>query len=162
MTIGNRQDLLRPLGQPLVARPAVALWTMPIATGLVCDDLVCAVVTLLQVCAERSGTACADVSECLPLLARQYFSPAIQELLTVLAEDIGDFQPRLGHRRRPSSLPRSIGFRESASAVPDRGPHLITTISPTLLTTATTHEAAKRFASGNQRIQVLPSWQPHL
>src|SRR6266849_3676118 len=93
MTIGNRQDLLRPLGEPLVARPAVTLWTMPIATGLVCDDLVCAVVTLLQVCAERSGTACADVSECLPLLARQYFSPAIQELLTVLAEDIGDFQP---------------------------------------------------------------------
>jgi hypothetical protein len=64
---------------------------MPIATGLVCDDLVCAVVTLLQVCAERGGTACADVSECLPLLARQYFFPAIQELLTVLAEDIGDF-----------------------------------------------------------------------
>ena len=26
---------------------------------------------------ERSGTACADVSECLPLLARQYFFPAI-------------------------------------------------------------------------------------
>jgi hypothetical protein len=88
---------------------------MPVATGLVCDDLVCSVVTLLQVCAERCGTARADVSECLPLPTRQYFSPAIQELLTVLAEDIGDFQPRLGHRRRPSSLPPSIGFSWSAS-----------------------------------------------
>src|SRR5258708_12413642 len=107
MTIGNRQDLLRPLGEPLVARPAVALWTMPIATGLVCDDLVCAVVTLLQVCAERSGTACADVSESLPLLARQYFSPAIQELLPILAADIAAFHPRPLHPHRPPSVPPS-------------------------------------------------------
>src|SRR5664279_4724192 len=31
MRVGNGQDLLRPGGQPLVARPAVALWAMPIA-----------------------------------------------------------------------------------------------------------------------------------
>lgn len=67
-------------------------------------------ITLLHLGAERGSTTRADVSECLALLGRQYTSPALQELLPVLAEDIGDFQPRLGHRRRPSSLEYSIGF----------------------------------------------------
>jgi hypothetical protein len=48
-------------------------------------------VALLYVCAEGSSTARADVSEGLALLGRQYMSPAIQELLPVLTEDIGDF-----------------------------------------------------------------------
>jgi len=37
-------------------------------------------------------------------LGRQHVSPAIEELLPVLSEDIGDFQPLLAHRCRPSSL----------------------------------------------------------
>src|SRR5215467_7746470 len=72
-------------------------------------------VALLHVCAEGSSTTRADVSEGLPLLARQYMSPAIQELLTVLSEDIGDFQPMFRHRCRPFSLEPSIGCSGSAS-----------------------------------------------
>jgi hypothetical protein len=66
---------------------------MAVAARSVCNLLMRAMITLLHLDAERGGTARADVSECLALLWRQYVSPAIQELLTVLAEDIGDFQP---------------------------------------------------------------------
>ena len=47
MAIGNGQDLLRPCGKPLVARPAVALWTVPVAARSVFNHLMGAVVALL-------------------------------------------------------------------------------------------------------------------
>ena len=73
-----------------------------------------AVVALLYVGAEGGGAACADIAERLPLLGRQYVSPAIEELLTVLAEDIGDFQPGFRYLLRPSAE-YSTGCRGSAS-----------------------------------------------
>jgi hypothetical protein len=75
-----------------------------------------ALITLLHLGTERGGTARADVSERLPLLWRQYISPAIEEILTVLTEDIGDFQPRLVHLCRPSSLDRKIGRNDNESS----------------------------------------------
>lgn len=102
MTIRNGQNLLGPVGKPLVARSAVALRAMPVATRPVFNHLVRAVVALLYVCAERSRAARADIPENLLLLGRQHISPALEEFLTVLAEDIGDFQPMFRHRRRPS------------------------------------------------------------
>ena len=74
-----------------------------------------AMITLLYLGTECGGAARADVSECLALLGRHYMIPAFQELLTVLSEDIGDFQPMLCHRCRPSSQRYSIGFSCSAS-----------------------------------------------
>ena len=74
-----------------------------------------AVVALLQVSAESGGSACADVSECSALMGIQPMPPRPEELLFVLTKDIGDFEPMLGHRCRPSSLDRSIGFSWSAS-----------------------------------------------
>jgi hypothetical protein len=76
MAVRNWQNLLCPLGKPLIAGPAVTFGAMPVATRLVFGDLVRAVVTLFEVCAERDGTACANVSESFPLLAGQYISPA--------------------------------------------------------------------------------------
>ena len=73
------------------------------------------VVTLFQACAERGSAACADVPECLALVGRQRIAPPREELLFVLAKDIGDFQPMLVHRCRPSSSERSMGFSGSAS-----------------------------------------------
>src|SRR3954454_3220314 len=73
-----------------------------------------AVVALPYVCAKGGGAARADIPERLPLLGRQYISPALEEFLTVLAEDIGDFQPGFRHRFRPSAE-YSTPFSWSAS-----------------------------------------------
>jgi hypothetical protein len=76
---------------------------MPISARVVYDVLVRASITLLNVMnAEFSGAACDDVSENPALLARQRVSPAVQKLLSVLSEDIGDFESLQDHRRRPS------------------------------------------------------------
>jgi hypothetical protein len=75
---------------------------MAVAARLVSNLLVRAMIALLHLGAERGGAARDDVSECLALLGRQNVSPSIEELLTVLAEDIGDFKPTFHHRRRPS------------------------------------------------------------
>ena len=60
-------------------------------------------VALPDVRAEGGGAACGDVTECLALLARENIGPAVEEFLSVLAEDIGDFQPIGGHRCRTGS-----------------------------------------------------------
>src|ERR1700694_202873 len=103
MAIGNGQNFLRPLGKPLVARPAVALWAMPVTARTVFNHLMGAVIALLYVGAEGGRAARADIPESLPLLGRQYRSPAIQEFLTMLAEDIGDFTSRFRPLLRPSA-----------------------------------------------------------
>ena len=103
MTIWNGQNFLRPGGKPVVARPAMALRAVPVATRFVFNHLVRAVVALLYVCAERGRAARADIPEGLPLLGRQYISPTIEEFLPVLAKDVGEFQLVFHHRRRPSS-----------------------------------------------------------
>jgi hypothetical protein len=51
------------------------------------------VITLLEARAERGGAACTDVPECLALVGRECSAPPLEELLFVLAKDIGDFQP---------------------------------------------------------------------
>src|ERR1051325_11168436 len=91
VAIRNRQNLGGSISKPLVACPAVAFWAMTVAARPVGNHLVPAMVTLLDVCAKRSSTARTDVSECLPLLGRQHIPPAIEEFLTVLTENIGDF-----------------------------------------------------------------------
>jgi hypothetical protein len=67
---------------------------MAVAAGSVCNFLMTAMVALVYLRAKGGGTACADVAECFALLRRQCVTPALQELLSVLSEDIGDFQLR--------------------------------------------------------------------
>ena len=62
-----------------------------------------AAITLFNVMhTEFGGAACDDVPKHPALLARKRVPPAIQELLSVLSEDIGDFESLRCHRRRPS------------------------------------------------------------
>jgi hypothetical protein len=68
--------------------------------GWVLGELMGAVIALLQMSAEGGGSACADVAESLELLAREHVAPAVEEFLSVAAEDIGDFQSLLVHRWR--------------------------------------------------------------
>jgi hypothetical protein len=72
------------------------------AAGIENEVLVGTVITLLEACAQSGGSACADVPERLALVGRESMAPSRQELLLVLAKDIGDFQPMFHHRRRPS------------------------------------------------------------
>jgi hypothetical protein len=71
------------------------------------------VVTLLDMAAEGSGAAGADVAECPQLRSGE--APLLaEELLFVLAKDIGDFEPMSAHSgSSPSVLLR--GFSASAS-----------------------------------------------
>jgi len=89
--IHHRQEFLAPFGEPLVAGSAMTLGTVPVATGSVFDHLVRTAIALLHECAEEDGTARADVPENLALLVRQHAAPAVEEFLSVLSEDIGDF-----------------------------------------------------------------------
>ena len=54
--------------------------------------------------AEGSGAARADVTECSKLMGGEDMPPLLEELLFVLAKDIGDFQPMFDHSCWPSSL----------------------------------------------------------
>ena len=109
MGIRNRQDLAGAVSKPAVARPAVAGGAVAVAAGAVLDELMGAVIALPHVSAEGGGPACADVAECLELLAREYVAPAVEELLSVSAEDIGDFESRFTHRWRMLSTDWSMG-----------------------------------------------------
>jgi hypothetical protein len=68
------------------------------------------VVALLEVRAESGGAAGADVSEGSALRGVEHVPPSPEELLFVLAKDIGDFEPMFSHRCRPSSFEWSMGF----------------------------------------------------
>ena len=91
VAIRDRQKLGRPCLQSLVSRCGLALRAMPISTRVVRDGLMRAVITLLHVSAQRGGAACADVSEGSQLMGRERVTPSLEELLFVLAKDIGDF-----------------------------------------------------------------------
>ena len=76
---------------------------MTISARVIDDFLVWATVTLFDVMdAEFGGAECDDIPECPALLAGKRMAPAIQELLSVLPEDIGDFESPRCHLRRPS------------------------------------------------------------
>jgi hypothetical protein len=65
--------------------------------------------------AEHGGTACADVTEYLALLIRPHAAPAVEEFLSVLSEDIGDFQPMFTPGCGCSLREPSIGLNCNAS-----------------------------------------------
>jgi hypothetical protein len=56
-------------------------------------------IALVEVTAQNGGPAITNVSECFPLLARQHWVPASQEIVLMGAEDIGQFGPMRIHRR---------------------------------------------------------------
>jgi hypothetical protein len=102
VAVRNRQKFPCSVAEPLVTCAAMALGAMTIAAGSVGNLLLAAMIALLYLGAERSSTACADVSEGFALLRRKHVPPTLQEFLSVLAEDVGDFRLGRTHRLRPS------------------------------------------------------------
>jgi hypothetical protein len=76
--------------------PQSPLGKTPHKARVVSNGLSGAVVTLLDMAAEGSGAACADVTECPQLRSGKTVLLA-EELLFVLAKDIGDFEPMSAH-----------------------------------------------------------------
>jgi hypothetical protein len=61
-----------------------------------------ALVALLDVAAQCGSAAGADVTESLPLWWGDDVAPLLQEFLSILAKDIGHFEPMFSHRLLPS------------------------------------------------------------
>jgi len=79
----------------IIARRRLTLLAVPVPARVVSEDLAGAVVTLLDMAAEGSGAACADVTERPQLRGGE--TALAEELLLVLAKDIGDFEPMSAH-----------------------------------------------------------------
>ena len=86
---------------------------MAVPAGIVSKGLSGAGIALLEMAAEGSGSACADVTE-RPQLSPGETAPA-EELLFVLTEDIGDFEPMSAHLGSAASESLS-GISVSASS----------------------------------------------
>jgi hypothetical protein len=86
-----------------------------IPAGVVSDGLMRAMIALLQMSAQHCGAARADVPEGSQLMGRERVAPSLEELLFVLAKDIGDFQPMFGHGCCGSPFIWWMGFSSSAS-----------------------------------------------
>jgi hypothetical protein len=89
MAVGHGQQFLGALGQPAIARGRLTLGAVAVAAGVVGDGALGTVITLLDMTAQSSGAADADVTQSFPLLRRHRASPAAQELYFVGVKDIG-------------------------------------------------------------------------
>jgi hypothetical protein len=92
MTIRHGEQLLRPFRQPAVAGGGLALGTTAVATRVVSDAAMRAMIALLDVTAQSGCATDADILERLALLRRDGVTPALQEPLSVTAKDLGHFQ----------------------------------------------------------------------
>lgn len=92
--VWNGKEFGLSLGKPLRARRALALWAMPIATGVVGEPGGTAVVALLDVAAKHSRPACRDRAHDAPLGAAQMSGTSLPKRFAVAAEDIRHFQNR--------------------------------------------------------------------
>jgi len=75
---------------------------MPVAAGVEAGETMATLIALLDVPTEGRSTAGADVAKSLPLLGRDGVSPTLEKLFLMLANDIGYFEPMVGHLLRPS------------------------------------------------------------
>ena len=97
--VGNRQELGLALGQPLARRRSLALRTVPIATGVVADLRVTAVLVLAayDMAAELCRAAILDRRHHLELLEADMAGMGSTPCRSMAAEDIRDLQRRTGH-----------------------------------------------------------------
>jgi hypothetical protein len=85
-----RQQLSFPVGQPLGAGRTLTLWATAIATRVVRDGAMSAIV-ILHMAAQGGCAAITNVVEGFPLWAGEYPIPQSQKVISVSAEDIGHF-----------------------------------------------------------------------
>ena len=97
MKVFDGQQLGFPGLHPLRRGGGLALGAVAVAARVVGDLLMPALVALLDVPAQRRSPAGRDVAQGAALLGRERVAVAIEEGITMVAEDIGHFEPRSGH-----------------------------------------------------------------
>ena len=97
--IRNRQELRATIGEPLCAREPLALGAVPVATAIVGDADLPAVLALFGMPAERRRPARLDGGHRAALVNRQPSALRGAKCVAVAAEDIRNLDPR-AHLRR--------------------------------------------------------------
>jgi hypothetical protein len=101
--VGNRQQLGLAFGHPLLCRRALALGAVPVATGIVGDDGIGAVLAARDVPAQHRRAAALDRCHDLELPKTHVAGIGLPPCRPVVAEDIRDLQRRPQHARRMST-----------------------------------------------------------
>ena len=99
--VRDRQQFGLPVGQPFGARHGLAFWAMPIAARIIGDDLMSAVVALLNilhVAAEGGRAAVANRFKGFSLTSAKHMSPSREEIAFIFAKNIGQFKSLFPHR----------------------------------------------------------------
>ena len=129
MEIGDGQQFGAAIGQPLEARQTLTLRTVPVATGIVGDASLAAILAALDVTAERRRPAGLDRGHDLALIEGEPVALRGAEAVAVAAKDVRHLQlrahparliragrPRARAGRRGSACWRSNGWRPARSA----------------------------------------------
>src|SRR3954451_8412362 len=90
--IADVQQFLLPVRQPAVASVSEALRAVPIAARVIRDGAMAAPRATVQMAAERCRAAMLDSAQHLQLLPCQPGTVALDEVLTVLSNDIGHLE----------------------------------------------------------------------
>jgi len=124
--VRHRQELGLALGQPLARRRTLALRTVPIATGVVCDLRVTALLVLAacNMAAERCRAAVLDRRHHLELLKADMAGIGLTPCRSMAAEDIYCLlcQSLFGRYSRSNMIPSWSEWIERAGEVPSGRP----------------------------------------
>jgi hypothetical protein len=111
--VGNRQEFRLALGEPLARRRALALWTMPVAAGIIGDAFMRAVLATLDVSAERRGPATLDRRHHLQLGEADVPGVSLAPRRPMGAKDVGDLRTAIRGPRHAGLVRRAaIGWRD--------------------------------------------------
>ena len=114
----DRQQFRLPGLHPLRGGGGLALGAVAVAARVVGDLLMAAVIAFLDVSAQGGSPAGGDVAQGATLLRRERVAVAVEEGITIVADDLGHFEPRSGHGRDSpgKGSSRSRGLRVAWTA----------------------------------------------
>ena len=107
VVVAHGQQLLLSLGQPLIACAGLALGAVPVAAGVIRDDLMSAVGASIAMTAEGSSATAHDGIEHLALRPGQRSAVSLLEAVASDANYIGHLEGRPAHRFLSSCPARS-------------------------------------------------------
>src|SRR6516162_3535894 len=115
MEIADRQQISLACSKPVPCHPALTLGTMAVATRVVGDPAVAAILAALDMAAESSRAATLDRRHRLELAEAEVPSIGSAPGRPVAMEDVCDLQPRAAHRPPDYAPVLSLSAASSAS-----------------------------------------------